>query len=82
MTLDNMTKEELKVWGMVKTGLAEDQARVDVIDEQDGASRAEAAAAAAVAKSRRKIGELLDAKPGTSAITFRSLNEDKDAEPA
>ena len=49
MTLNNMTKEELKVWRMVKARLAEDQAQGNVIDKQGDASRA---AATAIAESR------------------------------
>ena len=52
MTLNNMTKEELKVWRMVKARLAEDQAQGNVIDKQGDASRAAAAAATAIAESR------------------------------
>ena len=35
--MDNMTKEELKVWRMAKTRLAEGQAQVNLIDEHNEA---------------------------------------------
>ena len=70
MTMENMTKEELKVWRMVKARWAEDQAQFNVIDEQDEAFMNAAAVAAAIADSQRRICELIDSKAGTSAITY------------
>ena len=52
MTSDNMTKEELRIWKMVKARLDEDPAQDNVPGEQDEDSEAAAATAAARAESR------------------------------
>ena len=49
--MDNMTKEALKVWKLVKSRMAEHQEQLDVADEQDEASVNAAAVAATLAES-------------------------------
>ena len=80
MKFDNMTKEELKIWKMVKARLTADPMLDNVLDGQDEDSKAAAAAATALAESRRRICELLEAKPGTPVLTFWTPTEDEDAE--
>ena len=70
MTSDDMTKEELRIWEMVKARLDEDPTQDGVLGEQDEVSRATAATAAARTESRQRISELHDAKPGTPVLTF------------
>ena len=67
VTMDNMTKEELNVWKLVKSRPAEDQAQLNVANEQDEASVNAAAAAATLAKSRRRVCKF-ESKPGTCVI--------------
>ena len=76
MTMDNMTKEESKVWKLVKSRLAKDQAQLDVADKQDKASVNAAAVAATLGESQQRICELIDSKPSTCVITYRIPTED------
>ena len=71
MTLDSMTKKELMIWKFVKARLDEDSTQDNVPGEQDENSKAADATTAARAESRRRISELLDAKPSTPVLTFR-----------
>ena len=67
MTFNNMTKEELMIWKLVKVRLDEDLTQGNISSEQDENSKAADATTAACAEPRRRISELLDAKPSTPA---------------
>ena len=60
MTIDNMTKEWLKVWKLTKSRLTEDPAQLNVTIEQN-----EDTVEATLAESRRRISDLIGSKPGT-----------------
>ena len=72
MTTDSMTRDELRVWKLVQTRINEDLGQHDVSGQQDDGSTATAATAHEYADSRRRMTELLEAKPGTFVITFRA----------
>ena len=82
MTMDNMTKDELKVWRMVKSRLAEDQAQFDVNNEQDEASMNAAAVAATLAESQQRFCPFTNSKPSTCVITHQIPTKDEGTEQA
>ena len=65
MTTENMTKDELQNWKLV-------QARINDSGELDDDAKAAAAAVHKRAESRRRVTELLDAKPDTFVLTFQT----------
>ena len=59
-----------------------DSRQHDVPEQHDDGSPATAATAREYAESRRRITELLDAKPGTSVLIFRAPTDKEPDEPA
>ena len=82
MTTDSMTKDEVHVWRLVQNRISENSAQHDVPGQQDDGSTVPTATAQEQTDSRRRVTELLEAKPGTFAFTFRAPYDDEPDVPA